>query len=319
MSTQTKKRPPKKGRPVQAPQRRGSPSTRPWLWALGGAAVAVVIATLVGVALTRSGDGAPTPTSGKPTALPAGLPDTPDHHSLSVDPSNANRLLLGTHDGLYGSTDGGKTWQAQGLDAQDAMNLARAGGRTLWTAGHNLFAKSSDSGRTWVSVNAAGLPSLDLHGFAVDPRNANRLFAAVAGEGLFRSDDAGRSFTSVSSEVGGAVMALAVTPSGSILAGDMQKGLLVSGDGGATWRRVLRAELMGIAVNPRDPERLLAAGRGILLSTNGGRTWRRRLELPEGAGPVAWSKSNSRIAYAVGFDRTLYRTSDGGMTWSAVS
>ena len=318
MSTQTKKRPPKAGRQVQAPQRRGSPSTRPWLWALGGAAVAAVIATIVGVALTRSDGGAPA-TSGETAALPTGLPETPDYHSLSVDPSNSNTLLLGTHDGLYRSTDGGKTWQAQGLDAQDAMNLARAGGRSLWTAGHDVFARSSDGGRTWVAVNPAGLPSLDLHGFAVDPRNSNRLFAAVAGEGLFRSDNGGRSFAPVSAQVGGGVMALAVTRSGSILAGDMQKGLLVSSDGGATWRLALRAQLMGIAVNPRDPERVLAAGRGISLSTDGGRTWRPRLELAEGAGPVAWSKSKSRLAYVVGFDRTLYRTIDGGTTWRAVS
>jgi photosystem II stability/assembly factor-like uncharacterized protein len=236
-----------------------------------------------------------------------------------VSPSNPNRLLLGTHDGLYGSADGGKTWQSEGLDGQDAMNLARHGEQTLWTAGHNVFAKSTDGGKTWVNVSPTGLPSLDLHGFAVDPRNPKRLFAAVAGQGLFRSDDGGRRFGPVSSQVGGAVMALAVTPSGAILAGDMQQGLLISRDGGATWRRALRGQLMGLAVNPRDPKRVLAAGEGILLSTNGGRTWRQRLRLPDGAGPVAWSQSDPRVAYVVSFDRTLYRSIDGGKTWNAVA
>jgi photosystem II stability/assembly factor-like uncharacterized protein len=199
------------------------------------------------------------------------------------------------------------------------MNLARSGGRTLWTAGHNVFAKSTDGGKTWVSVSPTGLPSLDLHGFAVDPRNPKRLYAAVAGQGLFRSDDGGRRFGPVSAEVGGAVMALAVTPSGAILAGDMEQGLLLSRDGGVTWRRVLSAQLMGLAVNPRDPDRVLAAGTAILLSTNGGRTWQQRLRLPEGAGPVSWSQSSPRIAYVVSFDRTLYRSVDGGKTWSAVA
>jgi photosystem II stability/assembly factor-like uncharacterized protein len=305
---------------VQAPKRRESPpSRRPWLWALGGAAVVIAISTTIGVAVTRSDGGAQPPTSKEPAELPSGLPEAPDYHSLSVNPSNANRLLLGTHHGLYSSTDGGKTWQSEGLDGQDAMNLARAGGRTLWTAGHNVFVKSTDGGKTWVNVSPSGLPSLDLHGFAVDPRNPNRLYAAVAGQGLFRSDDGGRRFAPVSAEVGGAVMALAVMPSGAILAGDMQQGLLLSRNGGVTWRRVLRAQLMGLAVNPRDPDRVLAAGKSILLSTNGGRTWQQRLGLAEGAGPVAWSRSNPRIAYVVSFDRTLYRSIDGGKTWSAVA
>jgi photosystem II stability/assembly factor-like uncharacterized protein len=304
---------------VQAPKRRESPASRPWLWALGGAAVVIAIAAVVGVALTRSDGDARAPTSNEASELPRGLPETPDYHSLSVSPSNPNRLLLGTHDGLYSSADGGQTWQAEGLDGQDAMNLARVGKQTLWTAGHNVFAKSTDGGKTWVNVSPTGLPSLDLHGFAVDPRDPNRLYAAVAGQGLFRSDDGGRRFGPVSARVGGAVMALVVTPSGAILAGDMQQGLLVSRDGGMTWRRVLRAPLMGLAVNPRDPRRVLAAGEGILLSTNGGRTWRQRLQLPDGAGPVAWSKSNPRVAYVVSFDRTLYRSSDSGKTWSAVA
>jgi photosystem II stability/assembly factor-like uncharacterized protein len=114
------------------------------------------------------------------------------------------------------------------------------------------------------------------------------------------------------------VMALAATPSGDLLAGDMQHGLLVSPDGGRTWRRVLAAQLMGLALNPDDPKRLLAAGLGILLSTDGGQSWHQRLKITQGAGPVAWSPSNPKVAYVVGFDRTLYRSTDSGETWSAV-
>jgi photosystem II stability/assembly factor-like uncharacterized protein len=314
VASRTKKRRAPKKRAIQAPRRQAAPPARSrrslaWVMVALLAAGAIVAAVIV---KSSSNDD-------KTAAPAAGLPNTPDYHSLSVSPTDPNGILLGTHDGLYRSGDGGKTWSSQGLNGRDAMNLARTGVGTLWSAGHNVFVKSSDGGRTWVDVSPNGLPSLDLHGFAVDPRDPGRLYAAVAGQGLFRSDDGGRSFGPVSSEVGGAVMALAVTPSGAILTGDMQRGLLVSRDGGKSWRQTLNEGLMGLALNPSDPTRILAGGAGILLSTDGGRTWRQRLEIPGGAGPVAWAPSNPRIAYVVGFDRTLYRSSDGGETWSPVT
>jgi photosystem II stability/assembly factor-like uncharacterized protein len=276
---------------------------------LAALVVAAVIGVVVAVVATRGGGSARAST---------GLPDTPDYHSLSVSPRNANAILLGTHYGLYRSRDGGRTWVAEALSGKDAMNLARPGGRTLWTAGHYVLAKSTDGGRSWSDVRPEGLPTLDVHGFAVDPRRPATLYAAVAGHGLYRSTDNGGSFEPVSRAVGGAVMALAIKPSGEVLAGDMQRGLLRSSDGGRTWRLVLRAQLMGLAVNPADPKRVLAAGPGILLSTDGGQHWRQPLKIDQGAGPIAWSPSEPNVAYAVGFDRRFYRSSDGGETWSAV-
>lgn len=114
-------------------------------------------------------------------------------------------------------------------------------------------------------------------------------------------------------------MALAVTPDGRILAGDMQQGLFASADGGRTWKPTLQAGLMGLAVNPEEPERVVATGPGILLSTDGGRNWEQVLPLEQGAGPVAWAPSRPRLGYVVGFDKTLYRTEDGGATWQPVA
>ncbi len=283
--------------------------SRPWLYA--GAGVGAV-ALAIALALTVFGGG-----SGGPAAA-AGLPDTPDYHSLLVDPSDPQKLVLGTHSGLYVSSDGGRRWSFGALPNDDAMNLARAQGDTVWLAGHDVFKKSSDGGATWHDVRPSGLPSLDIHGFAVDPRNPETLYAAVAGLGLFRSQDEGTSFSLLSQQVGGGVMALAVLPDGGILAGDMGQGLLESRDGGVTWKLILRAPLMGLAVSPSDPRRLLASGTGLALSTDGGRTWRSVLELPEGTGPVAWSRSDPKLAYAVGLDRTLYHTLDGGDSWQPV-
>jgi len=314
VATRTKRKGPAKQRPVQAPKRRVEQRRigRWWPWAASAAALALAIA-IPAVILASGGssdEAASTPS--------AGLPDTPDYHSLLVAESDPEALTLGTHDGLYQSSDGGRSWQSTTLAGQDAMNLGRAEGVT-WTAGHDVLAKSSDGGQTWQDVRPDGLPHLDIHGFAVDPRDRQTLWAALAGEGLYRSKDGGTSFELVTREVGAGVMALAVTPGGRVLAGDMQQGLSASDDGGKTWKPTLEAALMGLAVNPNEPERIVATGPGILLSTDGGRNWDQVLPLEQGAGPVAWSPSKPRAGYVVGFDKTLYKTEDGGATWRPVA
>jgi photosystem II stability/assembly factor-like uncharacterized protein len=315
VATKTRRRPAPK-RPVQAPKKRTElrrfPRWLPWL------VTALLVTGAAAGAFLLAKDQAESGSEG-PAAATGGLPDTPDYHSLLVAPSDTRHILLGTHAGLYESANGGRAWTQVALEGQDAMNLAASEGETVWTAGHEVFAKSSDGGATWTDVRPEGLPSLDIHGFAVDPNDPATLHAAVAGQGLYRSSDGGESFELVSKEVGGGVMALAVMPDGRILAGDMQQGLLASDDGGKTWEVVLRAGLMGLAVNPDDPERVLATGPGILLSKDGGRNWDQVLGLEQGAGPVAWSPSEPKVAYVVGFDKALYKTEDGGATWRPIA
>jgi photosystem II stability/assembly factor-like uncharacterized protein len=303
-------------RRVQAPSKKNSqpPKLVPSLIALA-AAVALVVG--VGVALTVLRDsGSPTPTTGGRAVR--GLPRTPDYHSLLVSRTDGRRLVLGTHYGLFESHDGGATWRATDFGRRDAMNLARTRGPALWAAGHNVLAKSTDGGKSWSDVSPPGLPYLDVHGFAVDPRNSDRLYAAIAGNGLYRSTDAGASFELVTDEVGGDVFALAVTRDGRILAGDTRRGLLSSSDGGQTWTTMFESPVLGLAVNPTRPQRILAAGQLTQLSSDGGRHWKPVLALNAGTGPVAWAESAPGTAYVVGFDRTLYRSSDGGENWQPV-
>jgi photosystem II stability/assembly factor-like uncharacterized protein len=287
-------------RPVQAPKKRQETRRLPsWAYALAGA---LLIAALAGGAFLLGKDKAQSGSEGPAVAV-GGLPNTSDYHSLLVASGDPQHILLGTHAGLYESADGGLNWNRVALAGQDAMNLARSEGETVWTAGHNVLAKSTDGGESWSDVRPDGLPSLDVHGFTVDPRDQT-LWAAVAGEGLYRSTDGGESFELVSDQVGGNVMALAITPEGRLLAGDMQQGLLASDNDGKDWQVA---------------EPMIAAGVGILRSGDGGASWQQVLELPDGAGPVAWSASDPEVGYVVGFDRTLYRTQDRGRSWLPVS
>ncbi|TML73760.1 MAG: hypothetical protein E6G11_02550 [Actinobacteria bacterium] len=307
MTIKTKSRRTK--RRVEAPAPQSAPLRR-W-WPYLATAAALVALAIAPVLATRHNGGSP--------MFSAGLPHTPDYHSLLVNPSDARRLLLGTHTGLYVSRDGGRHSRLDALSGKDAMNLSRPAGKTIWLAGHMVFKRSPDGGASWADVSPSGLPSLDIHGFAADPNDPQTLYAAVAGQGLYRSSDGGESFSLVSHDVGGAVMALAVLPGGRILAGDMQQGLLESRDRGATWTQIVRAQVMGLAVNPSDSKRIIATGGGIALSTDGGHSWRLAQALPKGGGPVAWSASDPKLAYVVGFDRTLWRSTDDGATWASVA
>ena len=119
--------------------------------------------------------------------------------------------------------------------------------------------------------------------------------------GLIRSEDAGKTWTSVS-ELGRADFH-ALEPSGDRLVASLfqQAEVLVSGDEGKTWdTRTAPMPLVAIEVDPNDPQAWVASSeRGIYVSEDGGETWRQRDPTP-----------NVRFAWAD--DGTLWRVDPGG-------
>lgn len=311
--TKTKRRPPQQRRaePVRPPT---PGSARRRLYARIAWIAVVALAALGAFWVAKRQAEGPNEAVAPP---PAGLPNTPDYHSLLVDATDPDRVLLGTHVGIYETMDGGRSWTFAGLEGDDAMNLVRTTEGTLWVAGHNVLKRSADGGATWTDVRPDGLPGIDVHGFAVDPANDQVVYAAIAGEGLYRSEDGGVSFEQVSEGVGPAVYGLAVTRDGRVVAAE-QRGVFASEDGGTTWKMLLEEAVVGLAVSPGDEQTVLAVGNGIFRSADGGATWRKVQEISEGAWPVAWAPSDPERAYVVGFDRQLYRTTDAGATWATV-
>lgn len=250
------------------------------------------------------------------SAASATIPKAHDYHSLLVLRSDPNTLLLGTHTGLYRSTDGGRTWTKAGLAGEDVMNLVDAGNGTILMGGHMVYAISTDGGKTWHAERPKGLPDLDVHGLAADPRDRKTIYAQVAMQGLYRSTDEGRSYKLVSSDVNGMMMQVAVTPAGSFVVGDMSRGIFLSSPSGKHWRNTAHGAVLGLAVDPSNPKRIVATGGGIAISNDGGRTWKAALRTRIAFGAIAWSPQNSNLVYAVGYNRTLWRSLDGGEHWS---
>jgi hypothetical protein len=140
------------------------------------------------------------------------------------------------------------------------------------------------------------LPELDVRSLASDPLDSRVLYAGTQGEGLYRSDDAGRSWRPAGLE-GYIVKSIAASQlePGTIYAGIKPPGILVSRDGGGSWEELTSFEdipardswwspaeppgtayVQGLALSPTDPDRLVAGIEfgAVLHSSDGGRSWR---------------------------------------------
>lgn len=312
----------------QQPNNDEQPPTPPrnirWRWIAVGCVVFAILAAIT-IAAARSDSEPKQPA--KSANMQSGLPDAPDYHSLIIAPDDAEHVVLGTREGLFESTDAGKTWRQTGALEGDAMNLARDAKNTklMYAAGHQLLKKSTDGGTTWTDIplddsiaqtlaNGGG-KAVDIHGFASDPTNANTVYAAVAGLGLYKSTDAGTAFTKVSDTgAAGFGIAIANTTPRSIYLADAQRGLLLSEDNGESWKPV-QQRIIGVAVSSTDPKRVIAAGDALYLATDGRNFQSVQASDGDGFGPVAIAPSNPKIAYAIELNGTLHVSDDGGSTW----
>ena len=131
--------------------------------------------------------------------------------------------------------------------------------------------------------------------------------------GLIRSEDAGRTWTSVS-ELGTADFH-AIEPSGGDIVAALfqQSQVLVSGDEGRTWEtRAAPLPLVNLEVDPDDPQRWIGSTeRGIFLSTDGGETWRQIDPTPN----VRFAWASSGELYRIDPGGPVKVSTDGGEGW----
>jgi len=203
-------------------------------------------------------------------------------HGLGVNPADGS-LFIATHTGLFRLAKESRKASRVAGRYQDTMGFAVVGPDRFLGSGHpdgrdNLppflgLIRSSDAGRSWTPVSLLG--EADFH---VLEALGRRIYGY------------GADFES------------------------RREQFLVSDDGGRTWRqRRAPQPIISLAVDPRDPDRLVASGPDELLaSTDGGRTWSR---IESGAGLLTWSAGQD--LFRVDAKGTVSGSTDGGKWVSA--
>ncbi|MDZ7771438.1 MAG: hypothetical protein U5K31_01655 [Balneolaceae bacterium] len=256
-----------------------------------------------------------------------------------------------------------------------ALNTARIADIAIHPENENTWYVAVGSGNVWKTVNAGTTfePIFDNQGsystgaVALDPSNPSTVWVGTGenvggrhvgyGDGIYRSDDGGRSWENMGLENSEHISKIIVHPENSDIvwvaaqgplwnSGD-QRGLYKTTDGGETWTKTLgNDEWTGatdIVIDPRNPDVLYAAtwdrhrttaaylgggpGSGVHKSTDGGETWTElRGGLPGGPlgkiGLAISPQDPDRVYAAIETIRTdggVWMSTDRGASWEYMS
>jgi photosystem II stability/assembly factor-like uncharacterized protein len=286
-------------------------------------------------------------------------------------PSQPNVFYMApVNGGVFKSIDYGRTWQPIFDDQPTASvgaiavsisnpNVVYVGSgeglhRPDLSVGDGIY-KSTDAGKTWTHLGLRD--GQQIAQVAVDPKNPDRVFVAVAGHpygpneerGVYRALDGGKTFEKVldrDENVGASDVQIDPSNSQIVYAALWESregpwengmfngdggGIFKSTDGGKTWRQLTKG-LPGnivqanIAIAPSAPKTLFAAVRTktiakLYRSDDGGETWRGTTDDPRpglgiGGGDlpvVRFDPKNPQIVYSASV--VCWKSTDGGKTW----
>ena len=253
---------------------------------------------------------------------------------------------------------GGRANAGVGVPGQPHVYYAGYTGGGVW--------KSENAGHSWRNVSDGFFRSGSIGAVAVAESDPNVVYVGTGehavrgqsssyGDGVYRSTDAGKTWTRAGLEATRQISQVRVHPAdpnvvyvaaqGDRWRGTAERGVYRSTDGGRTWAHVLKGAnatsgAADLSMDPANPRILYAAfwdhqrrpwqvrsggpGSGIWKSTDGGDTWTRLAEgLPRLMGKigVAVSPANPERVYAIveAEKGGLYRSDDAGKTWRLLS
>ena len=234
----------------------------------------------------------PQPTGGKG----ANFGDQKNHiHAMVTLPGHPGTLLVGTHYGMFRTTDGGQTWKkvlgdpgqlAEHLMDQyltvSPVNAERVYFEAISfpdlpkPAGTAGVYSSTDGGVTWKLASAlSSLPSQTVYYLVAGAQSEQQLYAYFPQK--------------------------------------QDKGLYESTDAGATWQplgTLPDTESLGLLVDPAKPGHLfMFSANGLFESADNGATWQAAPGIKDGIQQAVLSGS---MVYATGDDGTFVSQDDGG-------
>jgi len=287
----------------------------------------------------------PPPPAGDQAAEPAAPPDLRAELVKSLDWR------------MIGPSRGGRVQAVAGVVGDPLTYYMGATGGGVW--------KTSDAGHSWRNVSDTFFKTGSVGAIAVAESDPNVIFAGMGeadvrgnfshGDGIYRSLDAGKTWTHVglsdSRQIGGIVIhpkdpdLVYVAALGHVFGPNEERGVFRSRDGGATWEKILYVNentgAVDIALNPRNPREMYAAfwqvkrtpwslesggeGGGLWKSTDGGDTWAKLGGgLPSGVVGkigIAVSPVNPERVWAIVEHEQggVYRSDDAGGSWRRLS
>lgn len=190
---------------------------------------------------------------------------------------------------------------------------------------------SHDGGRSWRRTSDELTPVL-VGAVAASPDFArDQMLFAAARDGLYTSADAGRTWRL---RLSGNMLSVAVSPqfasTPTLLVGTDADGVLISHDAGSTWAsanpglrdRTVSALVMSPAFET-DGTALAGTPTGLYITRNGAKSWRSvEIDCDEPAiecVAVAFDFARSGVMLAATESCGLWRSTDRGATWSAVT
>jgi photosystem II stability/assembly factor-like uncharacterized protein len=252
-----------------------------------------------------------------------------------------------------GPAAGGRTTRVTGIPGDPNVYYTATASGGVW--------KSIDGGRSWKpifddqpisSIGSIAVAVSDPNVIYVGSGEANIRGNVAAGNGIYKSVDAGKTWTHVWKQEGqiGTMVVHPRNPDiafaavlGHAFGPNPERGVYRTRDGGKTWQQVLKKDehtgASDVAIDPSNPNIVFAGfwqarrlpwemtsggpGSSVWVSRDGGDTWKQLTgnglpEGPWGKVGVAVAPSDGRRVYAIieADKGGLFRSDDGGESWT---